>query len=60
VAERTLRTIVYVDGFNFYYGTMRGTLWKWLDLQAFIGNLLAPRKSYSILISNNLPARSLR
>ena len=25
------RTIVYVDGFNFYYGEVRGTRWKWLD-----------------------------
>jgi hypothetical protein len=28
-----LRTIVYVDGFNFYYGAMRGTLYKWLNLE---------------------------
>ena len=25
------RTIVYVDGFNFYYGAVRGTPYKWLD-----------------------------
>ncbi|MBM2829447.1 MAG: hypothetical protein HW411_237 [Gammaproteobacteria bacterium] len=25
------RTIVYIDGFNFYYGAVRGTPWKWLD-----------------------------
>lgn len=43
MAERTLRTIVYIDGFNFYYGTIRGTPWKWLDLQTFFGKLLAPR-----------------
>lgn len=26
------RTIVYVDGYNFYYGRLRGTSFKWLDL----------------------------
>ena len=29
------RTIVYVDGFNLYYGAVRGTPYKWLDLQKF-------------------------
>lgn len=28
----TYRTTVYIDGFNFYYGTVRGTPWKWLDV----------------------------
>lgn len=28
------RAIVYVDGFNFYYGSVRGTAYKWLDLEA--------------------------
>ena len=27
------RTIIYVDGFNFYYGAVRGTPHKWLDLE---------------------------
>jgi len=27
------RTIIYVDGFNFYYGAVRGTAHKWLDIQ---------------------------
>jgi uncharacterized LabA/DUF88 family protein len=27
-----LRTIVYVDGFNLYYGCIKGTAYKWLDL----------------------------
>jgi hypothetical protein len=29
------RTIVYIDGFNLYYGAVRGTPWKWLDLARF-------------------------
>ena len=28
------RSIVYIDGFNFYYGAVRGTPHKWLDLEA--------------------------
>jgi uncharacterized LabA/DUF88 family protein len=27
-----MATIVYVDGFNFYYGAVKGTQHKWLDL----------------------------
>lgn len=26
-----MRTIVYVDGFNLYYGALKGTSFKWLD-----------------------------
>jgi uncharacterized LabA/DUF88 family protein len=34
------RTIVYVDGFNLYYGRLKGTTDKWLDLGALCANLL--------------------
>ena len=27
-----MRTIVYIDGFNFYYGRLKSTPFKWLDL----------------------------
>jgi uncharacterized LabA/DUF88 family protein len=27
-----MKTVVYVDGFNLYYGALRGTPFKWLDL----------------------------
>ena len=26
------KTIVYVDGFNFYYGALKGTRFRWIDL----------------------------
>lgn len=26
-----MKTIVYVDGFNLYYGSVKGTAYKWLD-----------------------------
>ncbi len=35
-----LRTIVYVDGFNFYYGQLRGTPYKWLDLTRLFKTVL--------------------
>ena len=38
----TLRTYVYVDGFNLYYRALRGTPYKWLDLQALASGLLDP------------------
>jgi uncharacterized LabA/DUF88 family protein len=36
-----MRTIVYVDGFNLYYGQLKGTPYKWLDPQILFGNVLA-------------------
>lgn len=36
------RTIVYIDGFNFYYGAVKDTPYKWLDFEAFC-RLLLPR-----------------
>lgn len=35
-----MRTIVYVDGFNLYYGAVKGTPYKWLDLKAVCQKLL--------------------
>jgi uncharacterized LabA/DUF88 family protein len=36
------RTIVYIDGFNLYYGALKGTPYKWLDIEA-LARRLAPR-----------------
>lgn len=30
--SRSLRTRIYIDGYNFYYGCLKGTCHKWLDL----------------------------
>lgn len=35
-----MSTIVYVDGFNLYYGALKGTPHKWLDLEALCRRLL--------------------
>ena len=34
------RTFVYVDGFNFYYGCIRRTPYRWLDLFRFCQAIL--------------------
>ena len=38
-----MRTYVYVDGFNLYYGVLKGSAWKWLDLYALFQRMLQPR-----------------
>jgi uncharacterized LabA/DUF88 family protein len=37
-----MKTIVYVDGFNLYYGAVKGTPYKWLDIQKLC-QLLLPK-----------------
>lgn len=39
------RTAVYVDSFNFYYGEVRGTPWKWLDPVALFQKALGPQNA---------------
>ena len=34
------RTYIYVDGFNLYYGVLKGTPHKWLDLKMLFQKLL--------------------
>lgn len=38
-----MRTIVYVDGFNLYFGCLKNTPWKWLDLVALSEVVLHPK-----------------
>lgn len=35
-----MKTIVYVDGFNLYYGCLKNTAFRWLDLHAFAQKML--------------------
>ncbi len=35
-----MKTYVYVDGFNLYYGAVRGTAFKWLDINKLCSLLL--------------------
>lgn len=45
----TIRTAVFVDGYNLYYGRLRGTRYKWLDLVRFVENLLDHRDQQEVL-----------
>ncbi len=35
----SMKTIVYVDGYNFYFGVLRGTQYKWLDIVDIIKHI---------------------
>jgi hypothetical protein len=37
-----MKTIVYIDGFNLYYGALKGTPYKWLDLSK-LSRFLLPK-----------------
>lgn len=39
--EGALRTRVYVDGYNLYYGCLKNTADKWLDLRALTARILS-------------------
>lgn len=35
-----MKTFVYIDGFNLYYGCLKGTPYRWLDIAALCRHLL--------------------
>lgn len=37
-----LRTAIYIDGFNLYYGCLKDTEYRWLDLKKLCENILQP------------------
>ncbi len=37
------RTIVYIDGFNFYFGSLKKTPYKWLNLQSLFCDVFKDR-----------------
>jgi uncharacterized LabA/DUF88 family protein len=37
-----VRTAIYVDGFNLYYGALKGTPYKWLNIDDLMPRLLPP------------------
>jgi hypothetical protein len=54
------KTAVYVDGTNLYYGRLRDTPFKWLDLVNLFDNILAQRDQNERLERVNLfTARAL-
>ncbi len=56
------RSIVYIDGFNLYYGALKGTQHKWLNLERFFHYLRSDDdiqriRYYSALLSGPRGAR---
>lgn len=43
-----MRTFVYIDGFNFYYGAVKNTPYKWLDFSKLCQHLLSPNQILKI------------
>jgi uncharacterized LabA/DUF88 family protein len=41
--ESVVRTIVYIDGFNFYYGSLRKTPYRWVNPEKLCRLLLSPK-----------------
>jgi len=42
IAAAPLRTRIYVDGYNLYYGCLKSTPYKWLDLMALFERCILP------------------
>jgi len=50
IPKPPLRIAVYVDGYNLYYGRLRGTNFKWLDIVQLFDALLAQRDQNEQLV----------
>ena len=50
-----MRTIVYIDGFNLYYGCLKNTPYKWLNLEKLFMQLLD--KKHKIIAVKYFTAR---
>ena len=46
-----MRTIVYIDGFNFYFGVLRNTGHKWLDIVSLVKHICHVQNSQIELIA---------
>lgn len=44
-----MRTYVYIDGFNFYHGAVKGTPYKWLDFMALFRLELYPHYQIELI-----------
>ncbi|UPG91063.1 NYN domain-containing protein [Luteibacter aegosomaticola] len=45
-----MRTFAYVDGYNLFYGCLRGSLFKWLDLGELLRGILRVQDPASTLL----------
>lgn len=49
--ESTMKTICYVDGYNLYYGCLRNTAYKWLDIHKLLASMLHQQNPDAELIT---------
>ena len=54
------KTRVYIDGNNLYYGLLKNTPWKWLDLPAFVAELVGPDHEIVAVNYFTAPIKSVR
>ena len=52
------KTRVYIDGYNLYYGLLKGTSWKWLDLELFSKGLLNPDHEIVSIVYFTAPVKT--
>jgi len=62
-----MRTTIYIDGFNFYYGAVKNTPYKWLDFKKLFQTLLGVKheiqsiKYFTALVSGKIdPEQPIR
>lgn len=58
------RSIVYIDGFNLYYGSLKGTAYKWLDIQRVFERLrphddVVAIRYFTALVDGNAQRRQM-
>jgi uncharacterized LabA/DUF88 family protein len=46
---KKVRTFIYIDGFNFYYGSLKNTPYKWLDFKRFFKSVLDQKHSILLI-----------
>jgi len=49
-SSKKTRTVIYVDGFNFYYGILKYTPYKWLNIHNLLSVLIKERAPESEII----------
>ena len=55
-----MRTSVYIDAFNLYYGAVKDTPYKWLDLQALCRVMIPLHKTVGVLNPQKIPCKALQ
>jgi len=49
LSKTTLRTVIYVDGYNLYYGCLKYTGYKWLNIHALFADIANQQAPLSIV-----------